>query len=286
MRTKAIIASAICFACFSGPSLGAQDLALFDPGAGAGGYTGVIAPLERPVRLAWRPRAGIIGTVETLSVLPGGNRETIIITFTGAITDDRNGVNRRFAVSELTSNGQHLNASLPLVVVDGWSDPQGGNVSDLEISFPGFIERDIPPPAPGTPQHQVWIDIFAADLAYTDGPIQVGDPIFEEASYRKLLEAQVRGIMGDQDSEIIENTFSARTVGMTRDDGHSALVAELSGRIEARSGANRILMVARGFGLIDLQSGLSSGTSQTVVTAVRGGQEATRTVTIDVQFLN
>jgi hypothetical protein len=286
MRRKAIIASAICFACLSSPTLGAQDLALFDPADGAGGYTGVIDPLERPVRIAWRPRAGIIGTVETLSTLPGGERETVIITFTGAITDDRNGVNRRFAVSELTANGQHLNATQPLVVVDGWSDPQGGNVSDLEISFPGFIERDIPPPAPGTPQHQLWIDIFAADLAYTDRPIRVGDSIFEEASYRRLLEGQVRAIMGDPDSEIIENTFFARTVGVTRDDGHSAVVAELSGRIEARSGANRILMEARGFGLIDLQSGLSSGTSQTIVTAIRGGREATRTVIVDVRFLN
>ena len=266
--------------------MGAQDLALFDPTDGAGGYTGVIDPLERPVRLAWRPRTGIIGTVETMSALSSGARETVVITFTGAITDERNGVNRRFAVSELTANGQSINATQPLVVVDGWSDPRGGNVSDLEISFPGFIERDIPPPPPGSPQHQLWIDIFAADLAYTEGPIRVGDSIFEEASYRRLLEAQVRGIMGDSDSEIIENTFFARALGVTRDNGRSALVAELSGRIEARSGANRILMEARGFGLIDLQSGLSSGTSQTIVTAIRGGREATRTVVVDVRYLN
>lgn len=286
MRTRTIIASAICFACLSGPSLAAQDLALFDPADGAGGYTGVIEPLDGPATLAWRPRTGIIGTVETLSILPGDERETVIITFTGGITDVRNGVNRRFAVSELTANGQHINATQPLVVVDGWSDSQGGNVSDLEISFPGFIERDIPPPPPGSLQHQLWIDIFAAELAYTEGPIRVGDSIFEEASYRRLLESQVRGIMGDPDSEIIENTFFARTVGVTRDSGHNALVAELSGRIEARSGANRIFMEARGFGLIDLQSGLSSGTSQTIVTAIRGGREVKRTVIVDVRYLN
>ena len=73
---------------------------------------------------------------------------------------------------------------------------------------------------------------------------------------------------------------------MTRDGGHSGLVAELSGRNEARSDANRILMEARGLGLVDLQNGISSGTSQTVVTAIRGGREATRAVIIDVRFLN
>jgi hypothetical protein len=286
MRTKALIASAILIACLSGPTLGAQDIALFDPALGTGGYTGVIEPLERPARLAWRPRSGIIGTVETLSMLPSGERESVIITCTGTITDGRDGVNRRFAVSELTTNGQHVNATQPLVVVDGRSDTHGGNVSDLEILFPGFIERDIPPPPPGTLQYQLWVDIFAAELPYAAGPIRVGDSIFEEPSYRRLLEAQVRGIMGDPDSEIIENTFFARAVGVTGDNWRRALVAELSGRIEARSGANRIMTEAGGFGLIDLQSGLSSGTSQTVVIAIRGRREVRRTVIVDVQFLN
>jgi hypothetical protein len=123
-------------------------------------------------------------------------------------------------------------------------------------------------------------------LAYTDAPIWVGNSIFDEASYRRLIGVQVRGIMGEPDSKIIENTLFARTVCVTRDHGRRVLVSEPPGRIEARSSANRILMEASAFGLIDLQNGLSSETSRMVVTAILGRHEATRTVIVDVRFLN
>jgi hypothetical protein len=202
------------------------------------------------------------------------------------VAADRTGLNRRFAVSELTVNGQSLTATRPLVIVDGWSDSQGGNVRDLKVTFPGFEENAIPPPAPGTPQHRVWVDLFAADLAYTNGPVGADDPVFDEASYHRLLEEQVRAVMGDPDSEIIENTFITRAVGITQRADGVALVAELIGLIEVRSGADRLIMESRGFGLIDLESGLSSGTSRTEITAIRDGRRANRTVVVEVQLLN
>ena len=284
MRTKAIIAAAIWFACLSGPALGAQDLALFDPDEGIGGYVGPLVPIDQPVVLAWHPRTGIIGTVETLSLLPDDEEESIITIFTGAVIAERGGLNRRFAVSELSVNGHHITATQPLVVIQGWSDIHGGNVRDLMVSFPGFVEVDIAPPVPGTPQHQLWVDTFGADLAYTKGAIATNQSVFEEGSYHHLLEAQARSVIGNPEGEIIENTFMTRAKGLSPNGG--ALVAELTGRIDVRFGVDRLIMESHGFGLIDLQSGLSSGTSRTLITAIRGGREVQRTVIVDVQYLN
>ncbi len=286
MRTKATFAAAILVACLWRPAFGAQDLALFDPEKGIGGFVGTVAPIAQPVVLAWGPRSGIIGTVETLSLLGSGDQESIVTTFTGALTARDDGLNRHFAVSELSVNGHHITANRPIVVINGWSDTHGGNVRDLEVNFPGFIEIDIAPPAPGTPQHQLWIDTFAADLPYTADPVERGDLIFQIGPYHRLLEAQARSVIANPEADVIQNTFETRARGVVQTDNGRSLLAELSGRIDVRSGADRLILEARGFGLIDLQSGLSSGTSRTMITAIRGGRTATRTVITDVRFLN
>lgn len=286
MRTKATFAAAVLVACLWRPAFGAQDLALFDPEQGVGGFVGTRTTIDQPVALSWGPRSGIIGTVETLSLLGGNDQESVVTTFTGAISTEDGGLNRHFAVSELSVNGHHITATRPLVVIDGWSDTRGGSIRNLEVTFPGFIEIDIAPPVPGTPQHQLWIDTFAADLPYAADPVEFGDPIFQMEPYHRLLEAQARSVIANPEADVIQNTFETRAHGIVQTEDGRALLAELSGRIEVRSGADRLIMEARGFGLIDLRSGLSSGTSRTLITAIRGGRTATRTVITDVQFLN
>ena len=66
-----------------------QDLALFDLSGASGAYTGVIDLMERHVSRAWQPLTEIIDTVETMSTSQSGESETVIVIFTGAITDDR-----------------------------------------------------------------------------------------------------------------------------------------------------------------------------------------------------
>ncbi|NQV80266.1 MAG: hypothetical protein HQ495_06905 [Alphaproteobacteria bacterium] len=286
MRTATLTLAVVCLMLTGATIAIAKDLSRFNPLEGVGGFTGLVEPIRQPVRVAWRPKSGIVGTVETLSILPDGQRESVVTTFTGAVTAAGGGVNRRFTVSELTINDQHVTADQPLVIVESWSNSQGGNVSDLRVTFPGFRALGIAPPTLGTPQHQIWVDLFAADLAYSDRPLDVGASVFETRSYRDLLEAQVRGIMGNPESEIVENTYVTIVKGVTMVSGRAHLVVELTGKLEARSGANRLIMEASGFGLIDAENGLSSGTSRMVVTAVQGGREARRTVVVDVQLLN
>ncbi len=286
MRTATLTVAAVCLVLVGATTAIAQELSRFDPLKGIGGFTGIVEEIQQPVAVAWGPKSGIVGTVETLSILPDGQRESLVTTFTGAVSEAGGRVNRRFAVSELTLNDQHVNAGQPLVIVEGRSDSHGGNVSNLSVTFPGFQALGIAPPVPGTPQHQLWVDLFAADLAYSDRPLDVGASVFEIDSYHRLLEAQIRGILGNPESEIVGNTFVTSVKGLTTVSGRAWLVVELSGRLEARSGANRLIMEAAGFGLIEPESGLSSGTSRTIVTAVQGGREARRTVFVDVQLLN
>ena len=147
-------------------------------------------------------------------------------------------VKRRVALSKLAANGQHAIRTSRWFFWTVGQTPEG--IGDLEISFPGFNERDSRLPAPGTPEHQPWIDIFAAELAYNGRPIRVGSSISDETSHNHLIEVQVRGIMGDPGRQIMENILFAHSVGVTRDCGHCVLIYELSGRIEARSNAKRI----------------------------------------------
>ena len=147
-------------------------------------------------------------------------------------------VKRRVALSKLAANGQYIITNQPLVVLDGWSVPRGSTTSRSLCT--GFIECDSAPLTPDTPQYHLWIDISAAELAYTARPTRVAKSIFGEALYHRFIEVQVSGIMGDTDCQIIENTLFARTVGVTQDRGHCILVYELSGQIEARSNAKRI----------------------------------------------
>jgi len=282
------IAIAVAFACGLGMATSganAQDLVDFDPLRGVGGYEGAIEPITRPVILRWRARPAIIGTVETVSVLGGSEPERMTTVFTGAVSDRRGGVMRRFSVSELTVGDRRITARTPLVVVESWSDPQGGNVGDLSIAFPGFEERGLPVPPEGTPQFQVWQDLFAADLAYAPRPVRSGDSVFDDDSYRNLLEGQVRGILADPSAKIIENTYVTVARGVTQVGGRVHVAAELSGRIVARSGGNELTMMGAGFGLIDVENGLATGTSRTEVIARQGGREVRRTVFVDVRLL-
>ena len=286
MRTVLLAAVSVFLLLTGTLPVAAQDLSLFDPARGVGGFTGVVEDLDRPVKLTWGERSRIVGTVETLSVLADGRNESVTTTFTGAVSAARGGFIRRFAVSELTINEQHITADRPLVVIEAWSDPQGGNVSDLDVSFPGLVDRGLAPPPPNTPQHQLWIDLFAADLAYAARPVRAGSSVFDEGSYRRLLERQIRGIMGDPDAIIEENSVATLAKGLTTLAGREFLVAELAGRIVGWSGANRLIMEIGGFGLIDPKTGISSGTSRTDITATQGGREVRRAVFVDVRLLN
>jgi hypothetical protein len=104
MPTKATIASAVCFACLRGTALGAQDLALFDLAEGAGGYTGVIDLLERPVSLAWRPCAGSSAPQKLRAPYKAAkaNRSSSHLPVRSPMIEPR--VKRRFVVSELAAN--------------------------------------------------------------------------------------------------------------------------------------------------------------------------------------
>jgi hypothetical protein len=263
----------------------AQDLARFDPAHGVGGFLGDVKPLDRPFVIQWGPRSGIVGAVETLTTHPDGQSETIVTVFTGTITELRGGFQRRFAVSELTVNERHIAAREPLVVVESWADPRGGNVSELRIAFPGMTSIGLPVPRAGSPEYRLWQDMFAADLAYAAGPVAAGDSIFDQEGYKKLIEDQVRTILGDDDADIVRNTYLTKARGLTTVNGHPHLVAELSGEIEARAGASTLLMKGAGYGLIDLASGVSSGISRTEVIARRGGRDARRTVVVGVNLI-
>jgi len=286
MRTVMLAAVLACLLLGDTVSVVAQDLARFDPSRGVGGFIGTVEPLQRPVTLSWGEKSGIVGAVETLSLLSNERRESITTTFTGSVRRTRGGFTRRFAVSELTINDQHVTADRPLIVVEAWSDPQGGNVSDLDVTFPGLIEKGIAAPPPNTPQHQLWVDLFAADLAYADRPIRINTSVFNVGSYHRLLERQVRGIMGDKDAVIVENDVATVAKGLTTVSGRKLLVAKLTGKIVGRSGANLLILEIGGFGLIDTETGLSSGTSRTDITAIQGGREVRRTVFVDVRLLN
>lgn len=281
----ALRCAAAALSLFLSTAAPAQDLARFDPAQGVGGFLGDVRPLDRPVVIQWGPRSGIIGAVETLTTHADGQSETIVTVFTGTITELRDGLQRRFSVSELTVNDRHVTAREPLVVVESWADPRGGSVSDLRIAFPGMTSIGLPVPRPGSPEYRLWQDMFAADLAYAARPVAAGDSIFDQEGYKKLIEDQVQTILGDGDAEIVRNTYLTKARGLTTVNGRPHLVAELSGEIEARAGASTLLMKGAGYGLIDLASGVSSGISRTEVIARRGGRDARRTVVVDVSLI-
>lgn len=283
MRIGTLLAAVVGLA-LPGPGW-AQEIAAFDPSVGIGGYVGPVATLEQPVTVRWQPRERILGTVETYSLTKARPPEHVITVFAGTVRPSRGGVLRRFSVSELTVNGRSVAASEPLVVVESRSDSQGANVADLSIAFPGFSLLGMPIPAPDTPQYQLWRDLFAADLAYAVRPISEGDEVFERSSYHRLLGEQVRTILGDERTQIAENTFATVARGIVRRDSKRFLLVQLSGQIAAQTGTNVLTMEAGGYALIDLASGLSEGISRTQIIARQAGREVRRTVFVEVNLL-
>jgi len=249
MRARLALAlGLLAWVCWGAPPIAAQQTGTLDVSRGVGGFTGEVRPIQRPVLLRYQSVAQFRFTLRAegrFEEARSGLRPFSLATEgAGSIRRQGSIVDWSVQVTSMTVEDRVLKASVPLVEFRVRTDPLGDEIDSPDIEAPGLRELAI-----------------AADPADISGPVDawIGYPEAAVKAGDLITPMSIEGLLPLPDGASIHNTVTVVARGLATVDGRELLVGEVVGGVAAAHAGTEFSAQAKGYWLIDLETGLHRG---------------------------